>query len=123
MTTVRTATLHGYLLIGCSLIGIAGYYAQHGAFQLTACIPASVGLTLLLVAKVPMRRQRARTLLLLAITFAFGLVVTRLAWRFVFQDFQPLRKRLYFPAMALSSALACAVMARRLRRPASEHAS
>lgn len=107
--------LHGALLIGCSLIGCIGYYAQHGAFQITALIPACVGLTLLGVARARLRDEHARRWLLLALTFAFGLVVTRLAWRFALEDFQPLRKRLYFPAMAISSWRSCLVTARQLR--------
>lgn len=112
----KPALLHAGVLIGSSAIGLAGYYRQHHVFQITACIPAAVGALLLLLAHLPLRRERLRAWLLLLLSFGFGLVVTRLALRFVAQDFQPLRKRLYFPAMALSSLLTCLLLARALWR-------
>lgn len=108
----RMAALHACVLICSSLIGIVGYYRQHQAFQITACIPASAGLLLLLLAMAPLSSERRRAWLLLAFTFGFGIVVTRLALRFAPQDFQPLRKRVYFPVMALSSWLTCLVIVR-----------
>lgn len=112
----RAALPHAGVLIGSSVIGLVGYYRQHQAFQITACIPASAGLLLLLLALAPVSPERRRAWLLLAFTFGFGLVVTRLALRFAFQELQPLRKRLYFPAMALSSWWTCWIMARAMRQ-------
>ena len=111
-------TLHGAILIGCSLIGTVGYRLEHGRFQITSGIPAVVGLGLILVAQRNLGTGRAGAWLLFAVTLAFGVVVTRLSFRFVPQDFQPLRKRIYFPVMALSSIATGLTVARHLYRTA-----
>lgn len=110
MRIERAARLNACVLIVSSSIGIFGYHHEHGRFQITACIPAGVGLALLFTTSMKLRSERLRWWLLFAITVAFGLVVTRLAIRFVLQDCQPLRKRIYFPAMAVSSMLSCAAL-------------
>jgi hypothetical protein len=111
-------TLHGAILIGCSLIGTVGYGLEHGRLQITSGIPAAVGLGLISVLRSHLGTERGRTWLLFAMTLAFGVVVTHLSIRFVPQDFQPLRKRIYFPVMALSSIATGAIMARHLCRTA-----
>jgi uncharacterized membrane protein YfcA len=116
MSPVVIARVHAAVLICSSLIGIVGYYRQHGVFQVTACIPATAGLVLILLTTLDFTSERTRAWLLFGVAFVFGLIVTRLALRFVFQDFQPLRKRLYFPAMTLSSIVSCAVLLRHLAR-------
>jgi divalent metal cation (Fe/Co/Zn/Cd) transporter len=37
------------------------------------------------------------------VILVFGIILTRMSLKFVFQEFQPLRKRINFPVMALSS--------------------
>jgi len=115
-STPRLVTLHAAVLLCSSLIGSVGYYLQYSRFQITACIPGAVDIALLVLSRVCLTSERLRAWLLLAITLAFGLVVTRLALRFLPEDFQPLRKRIYFPVMALSSVLTSVALARRLAR-------
>ena len=109
-------TFHGAVLMTCSLVGIVGYYGQHGRFQITAGIPAMAGLILILGARCNLWSERTRAWLLFFLTFAFGMIVTRLAIRFIPQAFQPLRKRVYFPVMALSSIVTSLLLLWRLQR-------
>ncbi|MBS1664884.1 MAG: hypothetical protein JST68_27805 [Bacteroidetes bacterium] len=110
MDTMRIVRIHGLILIGCSLIGLFGYYFQNHFFQITACIPAAMGL---LVAGISFfGAGRVRDAVLFVIVLAFGVMLTRMSLKFVFQPWQPLRKRIYFPVMAMSSIVTVFVMVR-----------
>jgi hypothetical protein len=102
----RTNTLieyHGAILMTCSLTGVIGFYLQHGFLQPTAFIPSTIGVLLILITRIRFRNENLKFALLFLITLTFGIILTRMSIKFIPQDFQPLRKRIYFPIMASSS--------------------
>jgi len=112
MNTIKVIRFHASVLIVCSFIGLFGYYFQYHYFQVTACIPAAVGLSLLVITQMDIENQNLKPGLLFLITLIFGVILTRMSIKFIPQEFQPLRKRIYFPVMALSSILAVIMMVR-----------
>jgi uncharacterized membrane protein YidH (DUF202 family) len=110
MDTIKTIRLHSLVLVLCSLTGFFGFYFQYGIFQITAFIPAMVGLILFTISIIRSKNNIARHALLFLITLVFGIILTRMSATFIPQQFQPMRKRIYFPVMALSSIFAVVVM-------------
>jgi len=105
MNTVKVIRFHASVLIVCSLIGLFGYYFQYQYLQATACIPAAVGLSLLVITQMDIENQSLKFGLLFLVILIFGVILMRMSIKFIPQQFQPLRKRIYFPVMALSSIL------------------
>jgi hypothetical protein len=103
LSTKNLIYFHSAVLVVCSLIGFVGFYLQYNKFQLTAFIPGSVALLLLIVAKTKWHSDKLQFIILFLVTIIFGIILTRMSIKFVAQEFQPLRKRIYFPVMALSS--------------------
>lgn len=116
MNTIKLVRLHASVLIVCSMIGLFGYYFQYGFFQVTACIPATVGMVLMIICSMQFSNPRVKYAILFVLTLAFGIMLTRMSIKFIPQQFQPLRKRIYFPAMAVSSIIAVVVMIRNYYR-------
>ncbi|WP_295797267.1 hypothetical protein [Mucilaginibacter sp.] len=111
MDTTKIIRLHSCVLIICSIIGGLGYYLQYNYFQITSCIPAIIGCVLLLITTLNFKNKRIQFMLLFLVTLVFGIILTRMSVKFIPQQFQPMRKRLYFPVMALSSIIAVIIMA------------
>lgn len=116
MRTITIVRLHGAVLILCSLVGAFGYYFQYHYFQITACIPAAIGTSLLLIAGTGVKDNSAGFMILFLITLVFGIMVTRMSIKFIPQTFQPLRKRVYFPVMAMSSIVTVVMIIKNYRR-------
>lgn len=116
MNTVKLVRLHASVLIICSMIGLFGYYFQYGFFQVTACIPATVGMVLMIICSMQFGNAKVKYAILFLVTLAFGIMLTRMSVKFIPQEFQPLRKRIYFPVMALSSIAAVIIMIRNYSR-------
>jgi len=112
MDTTKTIRLHGYVLIICSMIGGLGYYLQYNYFQITSCIPATIGGVLLLITTLNFKNKHIQFILLFLVTLVFGIILTRMSVKFIPQQFQPMRKRVYFPVMALSSIITVIIMVR-----------
>ncbi|RDY61462.1 hypothetical protein DX873_04680 [Flagellimonas nanhaiensis] len=98
---VQIIRLHSIVLILCSLIGFIGHFLQFGVARITPWIPASVGMILMFFTLVP-NKKIARYLSFFLIV-SFGILVTNMLFTFWNQDFQPIRKKLIFLAMSLSS--------------------
>src|ERR1700749_2781280 len=103
METIKVIRLHSGVLIICSAIGGLGYYLQYNYFQITSCIPATIGFILLLITALNFRNKAVQFTLLFLVTLVFGIILIRMSVKFIPQQFQPMRKRVYFPVMALSS--------------------
>jgi len=112
MDTTKIIRLHSCVLIVCSTIGGLGYYLQFNYFQITSCIPATIGCVLLLITMLNFKNKGVQFMLLFLVTLVFGIILTRMSVKFIPQQFQPMRKRVYFPVMALSSIITVTVMAR-----------
>ena len=98
----KIATIHGIVLIIGTLVGFIGRYFQFNDTRFTALIPGSTGLLIIVLANANSERKYAPLAFFLVI-LVFGIILTRMSLKFVFQEFQPLRKRINFPVMALSS--------------------
>ncbi|HJP62676.1 MAG TPA: hypothetical protein VJ844_04505 [Mucilaginibacter sp.] len=112
MNTVKLIRIHASILIACSIVGLSGFYLQYHFFQVTACIPATVGLVLMIICSMQFENQKLKYGLLFLVTLVFGIILTRMSVKFIPQEFQPLRKRIYFPVMALSSIIAVILIIR-----------
>src|SRR5262245_45198818 len=110
MKSTTIIRIHATILILCSLTGFFGFYFHNHFFQPTAVIPAVVGINMLLLSGVLCNNPKVRRALGLLVIIVFGIIVTRMAIEFVSQSFQPLRKRIYFPVMALSSIITIVII-------------
>ena len=99
----KIATIHGIVLILGTLMGFIGRYIQFNDIRVTALIPGSTGLLIIVVANSNWPKENIRHIVFFLVILVFGIILTRMSLKFVFQDFQPLRKRINFPVMALSS--------------------
>ena len=98
---VQIIKLHGIVLVLCSLIGFVGHFLQFGVLRITPWIPASVGIVLILLDLIP--NNRVTRYLSIFLILGFGILVTNMLFTFWGQDFQPIRKKLIFLGMSLSS--------------------
>lgn len=99
----KIATIHGIVLILGTLIGFIGRYVQFNDIMVTSLIPGSTGLLIIVLANSNWRTENIRHIAFFLVILVFGIILTRMSLKFVFQDFQPIRKRINFPVMALSS--------------------
>lgn len=114
MKQLLPVKIHSLVLMSCSLIGLFGFYFQHHLFQITALIPFTVGLFLLTLSVVDFN-YKLRWVVIYITTLVFGIILVRMSLKFIPQEFQPLRKRIYFPIMAISSILTVIYLGRNFR--------
>jgi len=93
----KIATIHGIVLILGTLIGFIGRYIQFNDIRVTALIPGSTGLLIIVVANSNWPKENIRHIVFFLVILVFGIILTRMSLKFVFQDFQPIRKRINFP--------------------------
>jgi uncharacterized membrane protein YjjP (DUF1212 family) len=108
----KVATVHGIVLFAGTVVGFTGRYLQFDDIRLTALIPGAIGLLIILLANIRWGKENTRHMIFFIMTLIFGIILTNMALRFIFEDFQPLRKRINFPVMALSSCIAVILMCR-----------
>jgi hypothetical protein len=108
----KIAIVHGTLLLLGSLVGFVGRYIQFSDLRLTALIPRSIGISIIILANVKWRKEEIKQIVVFLIILIFGIILTWMALKFIFQDFQPLRKKINFPVMALSSIIAIVLMSK-----------
>src|SRR5882724_3947401 len=111
----QIATLHGIVLLIGTFVGFTGRYIQFHDIRLTALIPGSFGLLIIVLATTNWARDEVRNAACFVVILVFGIILTRMSLKFVFQDFQPLRKRINFPAMAISSITALVLLVKNYR--------
>ena len=99
----KIATLYGIVLIFGTLVGFIGRYLQFNDIRFTALIPGATGLLIIVLANANSARENMLQLAFFLVILVFGIILTRMSLKFAFQEFQPLRKRINFPVMALSS--------------------
>ena len=94
---------HAILLILCGLISFMGHYVQFGVARITPWIPTVVGsFVLLLHFRFKNRSGLVRFLPLLPV-FVFGIIVTIMCFKFLPIEDQPVRKKVVFCVMTISS--------------------
>jgi len=106
----KIATKHAIVLIIGTLIGFIGRYLQFNDIRFTALIPGSIGLLIIALAKAKCARENILHIAFFLVILLFGIILTRMSLKFAFQEFQPLRKRINFPVMALSSIVSIILM-------------
>lgn len=94
---------HSLLLILCSCIGFIGHYLQFGFIRITPWIPATIGITLILIQSMKKEYKTLQTYLSFFIILLFGIILNRMNWSFLFQEWQPMRKKIIFSLMSISS--------------------
>jgi len=99
----KIATIHAIILIIGTLVGFIGRYFQFNDIRFTALIPGSIGLLIIVLSNSSWPKEDMRHIASFLVILVFGIILTRMSLKFVFQDFQPIRKRINFPVMALSS--------------------
>jgi hypothetical protein len=99
----KIATIHGIVLIIGTFVGFIGRYLQFNDIRFTALIPGSIGLLIIVLARANCARENILQVAFFLVILVFGIILTRMSIKFMFQEFQPLRKRINFPVMALSS--------------------
>jgi hypothetical protein len=99
----KIATIHGIVLILGTLVGFIGRYVQFNDIRVTALIPGSTGLLIIVLVNSNWPKENIRHIAFFLVILVFGIILTSMSLKFVFQDFQPIRKRINFPVMALSS--------------------
>jgi len=99
----KIATIHAIILVIGTLVGFIGRYLQFNDIRFTALIPGSIGLLIIVLSNSSWPKEDIRHFAFFLVILVFGIILTRMSLKFVFQDFQPTRKRINFPVMALSS--------------------
>ena len=99
----KVAAIHAIILIIGTLVGFIGRYFQFNDIRFTALIPGSIGLLIIVLSNSSWSKEDMRHIAFFLVILVFGIILTRMSLKFVFQDFQPPRKRINFPVMALSS--------------------
>ena len=99
----KIATINAIILIIGTLVGFIGRYFQFNDIRFTAVIPGSIGLLIIVLSYSGWPKENMRHITFFLVILVFGIILTRMSLKFVLQDFQPLRKRINFPVMALSS--------------------
>ena len=94
---------HSYILIVCSLIGFLGHYYQFKVWRITPWIPATIGSGLLFIDRNKYWLNARIPIFKYGIALGFGLIVTAMWVVFLPQEFQPIRKKIVFGVMSLSS--------------------
>ena len=94
---------HAMLLILCGVISFVGHYLQFGVARITPWIPTAVGSFVLLAHFRFKNKSGLVRLLPILPVFVFGFIVTLMCIKFLPQDFQPLRKKIIFSIMSISS--------------------
>ena len=108
----KIATIHGIVLILGTLVGFIGRYFQFNDIRFTALIPGSIGLLIIVLSNSSWPKEDMRHFAFFLVILVFGIILTRMSLKFVFQDFQPIRKRINFPVMALSSIVSIFLVAK-----------
>lgn len=102
----KIITYYSLILLLCSCVGFTGHYLQFGILRITPWIPAFIGILLLSIQYMKNKYRTFKTYLSLLILFALGILVLKMNWTFLFQDWQPLRKKIIFTVMSVSSTIA-----------------
>ena len=93
----KIAAIHAIILIIGTLVGFIGRYFQFNDIRFTALIPGSIGLLIIVLSNSSWPKEDMRHIASFLVILVFGIILTRMSLKFVFQDFQPIRKRINFP--------------------------
>jgi hypothetical protein len=108
----KIATIHGIVLIIGTFVGFIGRYIQFDDIRLTALIPGSIGLLIIVLANTNWAKENIKHISFFIVTLIFGIILTRMAIKFSFENLQPLRKKINFSVMTISSIVAIVLMSK-----------
>ena len=94
---------HLIILVICSIIGFTGHYLQFGVARLTPWIPAATGFFIFILHSWLRNLRCFLKYLPLFFIVVFGIITTMMCIKFLPQEFQPLRKKIIFSLMSISS--------------------
>ncbi|MBG6133313.1 hypothetical protein IWQ47_004760 [Aquimarina sp. EL_43] len=95
--------IYSIILILCSVISFIGHYFQFQVIRITPWIPTSIGLFLLFINTLKTKNTKVIHQFSICIILGFGILVTSMCFFFLPEESQPIRKKIIFLIMSLSS--------------------